>query len=348
MRVVFYPAQSGKVWTGDTLDHEALGGSETAVAEMARALAKQGHDVFVFTRGQTGDYHGVYYLDFEKAHNYFLTLPMDVLVCARDVLPLTWTHHAPLTIAWLHDVPLGRYPDAHAYFCVSRWQGAYGVQQGCYPAEKVKVTPNGVRLSLFDSPPEIRPLAPDSPVRLVWTSNPERGLWHAGAVLQRVREVYPRAELHVYGRNSVYGWSSSYEHNFLPDDMTGVVLHDPLPKAALARELSTYDLWVYPTWWAETYCIAALEAQAAGVPVVSSNFAALEDTIASPLGKVEGRMGDEGFLDRFVEKTLHLLSDEHERFLIQQQGLQFARTQDWDRHARAWNDTLCATLGLSR
>lgn len=348
MRIVFYPAQSGKRWTGDTIDQQALGGSETAVVEMARSLAKLGHDVIVFTRGPTGVYQDVYYADFEKASNYLLTMPIDALVCARDVMPLVRPHRASLTIAWLHDMPGMKYPDATYYFCVSRWQASYGVQVGAFPAEKARVTPNGVRLAHFAQTAELRELTPQSVVKLVWTSNPERGLWHAGTVLQRVREHYPHAELHVYGRNAVYGWSGEYEHNFYPDVMQGVVLHDPLTKDQLAAELPQYDLWLYPTWWPETYCIAALEAQAAGVPVLTSNFAALQETVASPLARVDGRAGDAGFLDRFTERALRLLGDSQERFLIQQQGVLFARTQDWDHHAKAWSDTLSTTLGLSQ
>jgi glycosyltransferase involved in cell wall biosynthesis len=348
MRIVFYPAQSGKRWTGDTLEREALGGSETAVIEMARALAALGHDILVFTRGKTGEYDGVYYLDFEKASNYLLTLPMDVLVCARDVLPLVRSHRAGITISWLHDVPVMRFPDATFYFCVSRWQAGYGTQIGAFPAEKARVTPNGVRLAQFATTHEVRPLHADDPVKLVWTSNPERGLWHAGVVLERIRAHYPRAELHVYGRNSVYGWSGSTEHNFYPDTMEGVVLHDPITKRQLAAELPQYDLWVYPSWWPETYCIAALEAQAAGVPVLVPDFAALTETVPAPGARVPGRAGDEGFLDRFTQSALRLLGDEQERALLQEQGLRFARTQDWDQHARAWSGHLTTSLGLSR
>jgi glycosyltransferase involved in cell wall biosynthesis len=352
MRIAFYPAQSGKPFNGDTFKTDSLGGSETAVVYIARELAKLGHEVIVFTRATPGIYDDVAYVRFEKAKNILRTLPLDVLVCSRDPLPLIWKHQASLTVLWLHDLPQAAMPEPGIYAFVSAWQAQTFIQNGLAKGEKSVVLHNGVDLDLYhDSVANIdwisgtggRDLTHDSEINLAWTSNPERGLWLMGEILQKIRRIYPNTRLHVYGRNSVYGWGESYEGNFLPDDMTNVEMHQGLTKAGLAEVLSQMDLWVYPTWWPETYCIAAVEAQAAGLPVVASNFGALGTTVRGGL-LVEGRASDEGHLETLAEAALSLLADKDTRSRLGEIGLEFAKTQSWTLQAQAWHTTLIEGL----
>lgn len=349
MRIVFYPSQGGKVWNGQTLAEEALGGSETAIVYMARELAKKGHEVVVFTRAKPGIYDDVAYVAWEKARNVLRTLPCDVLICARDPLPLIWARQAAISIFWAHDMPASTQalPGAHAYWFVSAFQRELYTYHGLAPKERSLVVPNGVDLSLFNHPKKaIGPLTKDSDVMLAWTSNPERGLWYAGAVLQEVRKHYPKAELHVWGRNTVYGWDGACEHNYHPDDLHGVILHQPLPKHELAYALSTHaDLWVYPTWWPETYCIAAVEAQAAGVPVIASGYAALVDT-AKAGTLIPGSLGEDGHLQRTIDATLDLLASPEKRSAHRVMGEAFASTQTWEASANTAIASISSLLGV--
>lgn len=341
MRIAFYPAQLGKVWNGDSLETEPLGGSETAVIYVARELAKLGHEVIVFSRGEPGLYHEVLYLPFEEAKSFLRTTPLDALICSRDPLPLLWSCEASKRLLWLHDLPQGRYPEADAYVFVSMWQAQVYVQNKLVPQERARVIGNGIDPDLFPHTPIIPAFTLDDTVDLVWTSNPERGLWHAAEVLHRVRKTYPNAVLNVYGRNDVYGWNTGYEHAFYPDDMTGVVLHEPMSKAQLAKELGAMDLWVYPTWWPETYCIAAVEAQAAGVPVVASAFGALNETCLTQ-ALVPGSMRDadpnqqEAHLSAITNEALALIADQTRRERLAQAGRAYALEQSWAKQALRW------------
>lgn len=353
MRIVFYPSQGGKVWNGATLGQEALGGSETAIVYMARELAAQGHEVVVFTRGKPGIYDDVAYVAWEKARNILRTLRCDALICARDALPLLWSRQAGVSVYWAHDMPGSAQPlpAAHSYWFVSAFQRMVYRYHQLIPADQGIVVPNGIDPALFRAPavPQqktIKFLTRDSDVTLAWTSNPERGLWYAGEVLQRVRKKYPKAELHVYGRNGVYGWDAACEHNYHPDDMHGVILHQPLPKHELAYALATHaDLWVYPTWWPETYSIAAVEAQAAGVPVVTTKLGALAQTAAAGV-LVEGTPETSDYIDHFTDEVMDLLSNPVRREVLRAQGLEFAETQTWSAAARTAVTSLYQLLGM--
>lgn len=344
MRFCLYAAQAGKPWNGETLYTEALGGSETAVVYMARELARLGHEVVVFARGEPGVFDDVLYLPFESARTYLLLNSVDVLVCSRDASPIQWGVRAACSIYWSHDLPQQSLPPGFdLYFFVSQWQANVYGQLGFLPnPEKVRISPNGIDRSLFSPSVEQRTLHPDGPVRLVWTSNPDRGLWYAGAVLQRVRQVYPHTELHVYGRSSVYGWPDDHEHVFHPDQMEGVILHEALPKAELAKALANMDLFIYPTWWGETFCISGLEAQAAGVPVVATELGALPETVRGGV-LVRGPVNET--LDQFSQTVIDLLDDTLRRDRLAQVGIEFASHFDWKDHAKRWSDLFSKTLG---
>lgn len=344
MRIAFYAAQSGKAWNGATLAKESLGGSETAVIYIARGLAALGHEVIVFTRDVPGVYDDVVYVPFEKARNTLYTLPLDVLVCSRDPLPLIWQHRAAATVLWHHDMPQFAAPAPTVDVFVSQTQQNYYQQMGLVPEGRGVTIYNGVDNSIFLPPAGIGEHNELTTPRLVWTSNPERGLWHAAEVLRLVREKFPKTELHVYGRNSVYGWDSSYERNFLPlKPQEGLILHESLNKADLAAALQQMDMWVYPTWWPETYCITAVEAQAAGLPVVASNLAALQETVHGGV-LVGGNASEADHLHRFAACVIDLLCDPGARAQAQQAGLQLAKQMDWSIQVGAWQTLLDKVL----
>ena len=64
-----------------------------------------------------------------------------------------------------------------------------------------------------------------------------------------------------------------------------VIFTGRLSKPALARVLMQSDVCLYPCNFFETFCLTALECQAAGVPMVTSEFGALATTLAPGAGR---------------------------------------------------------------
>lgn len=360
MRFVFYPAIAGKPWAGDALEKGSLGGSESAIVYMARELARLGHEVLVFSTGKPGEYDDVVYLPFASARSILLTLPCDVLVCARNGTPITWPTRAQAKVLWCHDLPQGALPEAFdLYFMVSQWQAQVYAQSGACKPEKIRITPNGVDLSLFpkfeDDERFYHDFDGDDSPSLVWTSNPERGLWNAGRILQQVRLAYPKATLSVYGRNDIYGWDMAGEHVYYPAPAhrDGVRLTSSLSKQSLAKALSEYDVYIYPTWWPETFCIATLEAQAAAIPVVASAYGALTETVKGGLliGGLPGVGTDaerDDYDERFAQAVIDLLHDGAMRQALGKQGRAYAETLGWDAAAKAWSGMFSEAFGLTK
>jgi glycosyltransferase involved in cell wall biosynthesis len=65
-------------------------------------------------------------------------------------------------------------------------------------------------------------------------------------------------------------------------------------------------VWLYPTWFSETSCITAMEAQAAGLIVVTSPIAALKETVGPRGYIVEGDWRSKEYADEIVKKTVLL------------------------------------------
>src|SRR5581483_3166990 len=52
----------------------------------------------------------------------------------------------------------------------------------------------------------------------------------------------------------------------------------PLPHADLAAAMAEADIWAYPCTFAETSCISAMEAMAAGALIITTSLGALPET----------------------------------------------------------------------
>jgi glycosyltransferase involved in cell wall biosynthesis len=167
------------------------------------------------------------------------------------------------------------------------------------------------------------------PDRLIWTSNPNRGLANAVRIFRQLRRRYPALTLHIYGRSAVYGWGTEdplHERFFLPDaDEPGVVLHDPLPKPQLARELMKSWCMPYFSTWPETFSLACTEAQCAGVPVLATPYGALPDTVRGGVLTYDA-----------VGAFTRLREDPKEWERLSLLGRDFTRTLDWDAVALTW------------
>jgi len=266
-------------------------------------------------------------------------LPCDVFVSSRQpeartlVLP-----HCRQAWLWMHDVHCG--PDwdnrigsqYDRVLCLSKW--ARGKFREYYPQvaeDRVFTTGNGLDASLFspyaDVPVVGGPVTVYAPgrqhdllregrvaLRATYSSSPDRGLAKLLDLWPEVRELAGGGELHVYyGFDNWKKLSQLHEsslHVRLQIDRLearvksapGVVYHGRAGQDEVARSFLRSQLWLYPTDFAETSCITAMEAQAAGCKVVATRTGALPET--APLGHyVEGPTRRPGFSADFLEQV---------------------------------------------
>lgn len=321
MKICIAPTLAGKPWNGATLYQESLGGSEAAVVYIARGLARAGADVTVMSHGEPGKFDGVTYINSSQL-GWLIGQQWDAVIVSRWLELLAQPWQANYRVLWLHDLPYqrGMRISCHKVFVISEFQrAAWGLDPAaCY------LTSDGVDTKVFTPPSG--GLAMRDQWKLVWISNPDRGLPVAARIFQEIRKRWPLLELHVYGRASVYGWGPEAEHFYIPQPqfMENVFIHESLSRMQLAAELRTAWAMFYPSFWPETCCMAALEAQASGLPVIAAPLGALPETVKG------------GILTYDYLNAVSQLRNVNRWEKLSNAGIEFARLRDWDALAGQW------------
>ena len=123
------------------------------------------------------------------------------------------------------------------------------------------------------------------PIKLIYTSTPWRGLNVLLAAMQLVKNK--SVHLDVYSSTQVYGdqFKSANDDKFkgLYDQakaLKNVSYVGYKPNEFIKDNLKNYHMFVYPNIWEETSCIAAIEAMAAGLYTIVTDYGALFETCA--------------------------------------------------------------------
>jgi glycosyltransferase involved in cell wall biosynthesis len=160
------------------------------------------------------------------------------------------------------------------------------------------------------------------PVKLIYTSTPWRGLNVLLAAMQLLNNK--NVHLDVYSSTQVYGDQFKEVNDDKFQDLynqakslKNVSYIGYKPNEFIKDNLKNYHMFIYPNIWEETSCIAAIEAMAAGLYCVTTDYGALFETgaefityvpfekdyirlahtIASVIDVAADRLGDDGVKD---------------------------------------------------
>jgi glycosyltransferase involved in cell wall biosynthesis len=281
-------------YTADTPYRAPLGGSQSAICYLAAELAQLGHEVAVLNATTSPGWHrGVQCLNLAR-------VPADLLPRLEVVVVLNWAQglqlrgklgiRAPLVL-WLSyaaDQPVvaplaePKERDCWSGFAfVSDWQQECYIEQFRIPREKASVLRNAISPAFAETP-----LAPawferKEPPVLVYTSTPFRGLDVLLLAFRIIRKEIPQLRLRVFSSMAIYQVNAAqdeYRHLYAQCLAEGVDYRGPLGQARLAQELRGVVGLAYPSTYAETSCIAVLEAMAAGAFIFTTRLGALPET----------------------------------------------------------------------
>ena len=337
--IVFYTGGT-TAFNGRTLEEKGLGGSESALIYVARALAASGMKVRVFCNcDKPGEYDGIRYGDLVDFHLYRQLNSFPIIISSPSLRPFKIALQTQTRILWIHDDIHVKYLEGETpnslpidrIFAVSRWQRDEWARYFHVKQDRFFLTRNGVDLAMF------KPGVKRERHRLVYISRPERGLDVLLKLFPMIRNRIPSAELHLYtyyspGEKSI---DEIWRHTQQP----GVFIKGCLTKYALAEEIASARLMVYPSTFRETSCIAAIEAQASGTPVVASTLAALPETVLDGVSGrlVPGEPGTDEFGSRFAETVTSLLDDDVSwQRLSQNARSRSEQFYSWEGIAKEW------------
>ncbi|MER9136034.1 glycosyltransferase [Mesorhizobium sp. M0830] len=193
-----------------------------------------------------------------------------------DVRPcVVWMHHDvdQPWVQWCTDREL--VDSVRCFVFVSYWQREQYLTTFGLPPDRCVVLRHALDLS-----PDPRLWETRSTWRCAYTSTPFRGL---SVLLDAWQRLSPaNAELHVWSSMKLYLEDDSpYQHLYdRALSMPGVLYHGIAPNSELRNTLRSMDFLIYPCTFAETACLAAIEAMAAGCRIIIPSLGALPETTA--------------------------------------------------------------------
>mgnify|MGYP001575301678 CR=1 FL=1 len=349
-RMIFWCGRSLEPWAPPSIDTTGIGGSETALIQVAKRFAADGWKVDVY--GTPEKYEGIHqsvgYWDLNRLRT---DASADVLVSWRVPEAHALSIAVRQKLLWCHDLNKGPDTDGHwgkwdRVLGVSRWHADYLAQ--VYNLTNTNYVPNGIDLDRFSEP--IKKV----PFRCVYASSPDRGLETLLTIWPRIVKAEPTAELHI-----AYGWESfdksiqlgatqlipiKQRITKLLETTPNVKWRGRLPQNELAKLYQESYLWPYPTTFLEVSCISAMEAMAGGCVPVTSGAGALPETISDAGIVVYGNAYSEAWADFWLHCALAALCTPDVRKPLAMAGQERVKQLTWDASYARWNDIVAGLL----
>jgi len=364
LKIRFFVGQGIEYWNPKTIKEVGCGGSETAVAETARHLASWGNYPIIHAM-DTQVWDGVVYRHFSNFNPdstachlfissrnpsvFYYTIPskqkwlyvhdihcfdrftpevcnqLDAIVCLSQWHANFFKRSYPfLNDAEVIDMDGNKltYDDLwtpHVYY-----EGAQA-----FKLPKLAIIGNGINTERFKDITETR-----VPFRFIWCSSPDRGLERVLNLWPLIKKELPDAELKIF-----YGWEYFDSSLWIPQQgelkrrllqlikQEGVQWCGRIGQDELAHELMKADAMLYPPPhdFRETYGIAFLEAQAAGVICLYRMNGALGETIGNRGVPLQEDLTDE----EIVSKISSNLNDRARCDILRDKGRKYALKRDW-------------------
>lgn len=307
--LVIYCGNTQHQWNPELFKTKGFGGSEEAVVNLSRELAKLGWNVTVYNNCghkpyveeldkeefdlllQTGEimdasttpYRFVTYRPFWE-WNY--RDKQDVVILWRWTKPLDAEINAPKIFVDLHDViPEGEFTPTRLER-VTKILVKTAFHRSLFPNvpdDKIAIIPNGMDFSLLETNPPIE----KDPFLIINTSSPDRSMDVLPKLFKEVKKRVPQARLQW-----CYGWDTYKAANandmkklqWMKDtqkamDEAGIETLGRISQAEVGKLYQKASIFAYPTEFAEIDCISVKKAQAAGAIPVTTDFGALTESV---------------------------------------------------------------------
>ena len=330
-------ADDTKFYDGTYLETHPLGGTESSVIRLARAMVRRGHEVVVYTNcGAPIEDHGVRWVPLSHSAPESCDLyiacqhPRLFALVKRPKRLVVWVlwqpnefkHYKQLPRYWWHR-PTPVFTSQHQINIYS-------------PVLPRLAQPIIIHSGLPDDIRGLSPLPSPPPPEAIFASNPQRNLTALVRIwAERILPRCPGALFHVYGVHELKpgedpwrAWGGLLPHDVPEAARASIRVHPTVSRAELMMAVRRSRVMLYLGHKVEAFCIALAEAQAVGVPAVVAPVAAVPERV------IDGVTGFiHGDPQKFADSAVALLGDDdlwrrqHEAALKLQQGL------SWDDHA---------------
>lgn len=336
--LIVFHATNNILWSPENV-HQVGSGSEIMVMNLAKMLVQKGFKVFVFGKfiaenvSYENVYDGVEYMDHSRYNEICSNYKINVLIVSRDPKNLLFYDNIDQVYLWLHDIqPIEPFFQVHrtkfrGVMCLSNWHKNKFINEFKFLKDAVIVTHNAIDLSRFNVSSVVR-----QDKRFIYTSSPDRGLDTAVEMFKDINVYYPHAKLHIFCDKS------KIEQDLLETikSNSNIILNDRCSQEQLAIEYLKSEIWFYPCHFDETYCISALEAQAAGCLCVSVNRGSLNEIIGHRGILVNGDIYKKEVQKELINKLLYVFKNKKIYEFLIKKSKEWSKTQTYENLINEW------------
>ena len=296
--ISIFCGMTDEIWTPETAKTKGIGGSEEAIVNLAPRLQKLGWNVTVYANvgHQELEFEGVRWM---PTYSWNYRNKEDVTIIWRSPKPVDFNINSDVIVVDLHDVMSYPYEfnktrqkkidrlfvktKAHQYIIQKK-------SMEPIPDDKFRIIPNGLEVDTFNQ------LEKRDPYYLLNTSSANRGLdvlldLYEEALARVPEEIRKKVKLGWFygwgvfdtvhkGDKAMTDWKDMVMQKFEKLKEKGIVEGGGrLSHPEINRKYLQAGALVYPTRFYEIHCISAAKAQAAGCVPITTNFAALDETV---------------------------------------------------------------------
>jgi GR25 family glycosyltransferase involved in LPS biosynthesis/glycosyltransferase involved in cell wall biosynthesis len=346
-KVLIYTGFSNSPWNHTYGINNALGGSETAVINLANQLSS----VFeIFICGSVGEEivenKNIRYINLDTIKSIAQTTPFHTIIVSRyisfyEMYPQISFYQS---FIWGHDIILFNYGcnvetntilkkwDKKIKGCICQTNWHKNLFSNYYPELKDKfyVINNGIEIDNFTYK-QIKITN-----RFIYTSCSERGLDKLLELWPSIVEHLPDAELFICSYNHFPHNDYENKLNEIIKSYSNVKHLGKLNKEKLYELMSTAEYWLYPTNFNETSCITAMEMLMSEVICIYYPLAGLIDTLGDY--GIPVKSGDE--INTIVNLSMKQKQD------IKKRGKSYALSCSWENRKNIWLTLINCNLNV--
>ncbi len=330
-------------YNGKIVREKAIGGIATCTACLAEALAKTGHDVTVLNNLealQNGEHFGV------KWHNENTIDPtqaFDIAIANNDA-KLFDTVKAKHHVIWLHNrvllektirkgrlLPLLKYRPTAVFLGEKQKKNTHIL----HPFRKRLVIAHGLpEAFLQQNTTETAKPAQQA----LYCSQAYRGV--AEMIELWVKYIHPEcpdAEFKAYIGDEFPQDLSSKGMSRKDLARANIRIMPKVSKAELVEDLERSRMMLYPGHKDETFCLAAAEASALGIPIVTYGRGSLSERVQN---KKNGFVVEDKNQEEFAKKAITLFKDDQIWQQMSQNAQEQNPYQSWNKIAQIWEENV--------
>jgi UDP-glucose:(glucosyl)LPS alpha-1,2-glucosyltransferase len=289
------------------------------------------------------------YVDKKLLNNFQITTSVpEKIPLAKDKINILWEQNSydqPNIQPWMKD------PSNHSkydwYVFNSHWCAEKYRMFFKLPADKCTVIKNAI-----EHFPERKVYKKGDPIKLIFHPTPWRGLNVMLGAMQLIKNK--NVTLDVYSSTEVYGTSFKKANDKIYQPLYKQAKKLPnvnyigyKPNEQIVKNITQYQIFAYPNIWEETSCISAIEAMAAGLHMITTNYGALYETCSEWPVYVQYSDNYKRLAEAFAYAIDSLTSFLHEdgcQNHLQSQANFYKKFYDWQGRKEDWTNFLTGAL----